>query len=230
MNESLTPRAAGRPAAAGAGRLRHRARLHRPAPDQRAAVTPRMASAPASNGAIFQAATYRPLFEDRRARHVGDMLTIVIIEKTSAGKTGARHRQQDRQRQLLGRQAAGPEHRRHRPVGRGCERREQVRRTRTTTRAPATTSPARIGVTVTEVLPNGNLIVSGEKQVAIEQGHRVHPLLRHGQPGHHPDRQHGRRRPRSPTRASSTAPTASIDRGRDDGQLVSRFFLSVLPF
>jgi flagellar L-ring protein precursor FlgH len=48
----------------------------------------RVAGVP-SNGAIFQAATYRPLFEDRRARHVGDMLTIVINEKTSAGKTGS---------------------------------------------------------------------------------------------------------------------------------------------
>jgi flagellar L-ring protein precursor FlgH len=49
---------------------------------------PAEAIAPPANGAIFQAASYRPLFEDRRARHVGDLLTIVINEKTSAGKTG----------------------------------------------------------------------------------------------------------------------------------------------
>ncbi len=40
----------------------------------------------ASNGTIYQAATYRPMFEDRRARHVGDMLTIAINEKTQASK------------------------------------------------------------------------------------------------------------------------------------------------
>ena len=45
--------------------------------------------APASNGAIYQAASYRPMFEDRRARHIGDMLTIAIVEKTAAVKAGA---------------------------------------------------------------------------------------------------------------------------------------------
>ena len=42
-------------------------------------------AAPA-NGAIFQAAAYRPMFEDRRARLVGDIITITINERTSAGK------------------------------------------------------------------------------------------------------------------------------------------------
>jgi flagellar L-ring protein precursor FlgH len=42
-----------------------------------------------SNGAIFQAQAYRPHFEDRRARLVGDVINIVITERTSAGKNGA---------------------------------------------------------------------------------------------------------------------------------------------
>ena len=42
-----------------------------------------------ANGAIFQVATYRPLFEDRRARHVGDLLTIDLVEKTSARKSSS---------------------------------------------------------------------------------------------------------------------------------------------
>src|SRR5262245_54779740 len=37
-----------------------------------------------SNGAIFQASQYRPLFEDHRARLVGDTITVVIVEKISA--------------------------------------------------------------------------------------------------------------------------------------------------
>ena len=36
-----------------------------------------------SNGAIFQVATTRPLFEDRVPRYVGDTMTVVIEEKTS---------------------------------------------------------------------------------------------------------------------------------------------------
>jgi len=37
-----------------------------------------------SNGAIFQADRYRPLFEDHRARLVGDTITVQITEKVSA--------------------------------------------------------------------------------------------------------------------------------------------------
>lgn len=43
--------------------------------------------APLPSGSIFQASAYRPIFEDRRARLVGDVLTISISENTAAGKT-----------------------------------------------------------------------------------------------------------------------------------------------
>ncbi|MFM8767013.1 MAG: flagellar basal body L-ring protein FlgH, partial [Rubrivivax sp.] len=43
--------------------------------------------APPSNGAIFQVGQYRPLFEDHRARLVGDTLTISIVEKVSASQS-----------------------------------------------------------------------------------------------------------------------------------------------
>ena len=42
--------------------------------------------APPSNGAIFNIASARPLFEDRRARFVGDTITINIAEKVQASK------------------------------------------------------------------------------------------------------------------------------------------------
>lgn len=54
-------------------------------------VTPPMAP-PASpaNGAIFQAsAGYAPLYEGWRAKHVGDPLTIVLVESTSASKSSS---------------------------------------------------------------------------------------------------------------------------------------------
>ena len=43
-----------------------------------------MLAPPVNNGAIFQAQQYRPLFEDHRARLVGDALTVQITEKVSA--------------------------------------------------------------------------------------------------------------------------------------------------
>ena len=42
--------------------------------------------AAATSGAIYNVASARPLFEDRRARFIGDIITINIAEKTSASK------------------------------------------------------------------------------------------------------------------------------------------------
>ena len=54
------------------------------------ALPPVVAASPPSpaqaNGAIFQAAAYRPLFEDHRARLPGDTLTVQIVEKVSASQ------------------------------------------------------------------------------------------------------------------------------------------------
>src|SRR5207245_3445984 len=50
-------------------------------------VLPQPVAAPVvSNGAIFQATQYRPLFEDHRARLVGDSITVQIVEKVSASQ------------------------------------------------------------------------------------------------------------------------------------------------
>ena len=52
------------------------------------------------NGAIFNTASSRPLFEDRRARLVGDTLTINIVEKTQASKKSDTRRTQPERRRL----------------------------------------------------------------------------------------------------------------------------------
>ena len=49
------------------------------------------------DGAIFASANYRPLFEDRRARHVGDTLIVSINENINASKDC---RDEDRPRRL----------------------------------------------------------------------------------------------------------------------------------
>ena len=41
-----------------------------------------------ANGAIYQAQTFRPVFEDRRGRMVGDIINVVITERTTANKNG----------------------------------------------------------------------------------------------------------------------------------------------
>ena len=41
----------------------------------------------ANPGAIFQSGAYRPLFEDVRARMVGDAIIITIVENTTSSTT-----------------------------------------------------------------------------------------------------------------------------------------------
>jgi flagellar L-ring protein precursor FlgH len=120
--------------------------------------------APASNGAIYQSASYRPMFEDRRARHIGDTLTIAIVEKTAAVKAGASSGNKSgsvsfstpglAQGRLGGTVAANA-------ANKFADGDNQ---------SASNTFTGTIGVTVTEVLPNGNLIVTGEKQVAMNKG------------------------------------------------------------
>ena len=48
-------------------------------PEARTAIAP-------ANGSIYNVANSRPLFEDRRARFIGDTITINIAEMTAAAK------------------------------------------------------------------------------------------------------------------------------------------------
>jgi flagellar L-ring protein precursor FlgH len=55
-------------------------------------VPPSQAAAPANPGSLFPTVSsnngaYRPMFEDRRARHVGDTITIVLNERTVANRS-----------------------------------------------------------------------------------------------------------------------------------------------
>ena len=57
---------------------------------QPTAVRPMLAdTGTPTEGAIYNTNTFRPMFEDRRARHIGDILTVSIVEKTAANKSGA---------------------------------------------------------------------------------------------------------------------------------------------
>ena len=117
-----------------------------------------------SNGAIYQAAAYRPLFEDRRARHIGDIMTINIVEKTAAVKAGA---SSGNKSGSAGFAAPG--------VMRGVFGAQVATEAATKfsdadNQSASNTFTGTISVTVTEVLPNGNLIVAGEKQVAMNKG------------------------------------------------------------
>ena len=195
----------------------------------------------ASNGAIYQANYARPLFEDRRARNIGDVITINIVESTSASKN----------------------------VSSSAGRTSSVAETAATpTIFGYTPSPSKLGVagilggatnfdtsitasgvqkfegkvdtsqknallgtltvTVIDVLPNGNLLVSGEKQMGLNEGTEY-------------VRFSGVVNPSTISSANVVTSTQVADariefKGRgemDSAQAMgwlTRFFLSVLPF
>lgn len=120
-----------------------------------------------NNGAIYQERTFRPLFEDKRARYVGDTITIIMVENTSANKknnatsnnTGSVAINTDN---LLGQNESSLE--RMSPRG-GGTRKSSAEDSGVAQNAFTTT----LAVTVNEVLPNGNLVVSGEKQIGFDK-------------------------------------------------------------
>ena len=118
-----------------------------------------------NNGAIFQQASYRPVFEDPRARLRGDIITIAINEKNSASRTSKSSTQK------TGDVKAGV------PTvfgvpGKFVQGLNVEANSANTYSGKGNTSndnafTGTITVTVVDVLPNGNLLVSGEKQIGI---------------------------------------------------------------
>jgi flagellar L-ring protein precursor FlgH len=120
-----------------------------------------------NNGAIFQAGVNdRPMFEDRRARHVGDVLIINIVETTSAsGKSG--HNDDNSGSVAVTTPlitATGVA----KNTSFGMAGTSSVKSGSKSDSSGSNTFSGAITVTVTEVLANGNLRVAGEKQVAIK--------------------------------------------------------------
>lgn len=119
-----------------------------------------------TNGTIFQQNAFRPMFEDHKARMVGDNLTIVITENHRATKNGAESN--DRSNQVnYGIAPVIFDKKYPKMTGTGGGNREfEENSSKTANNLFSGT----IAVTVIDVTPNGNLIVSGEKQIAMDSG------------------------------------------------------------
>jgi flagellar L-ring protein precursor FlgH len=117
-----------------------------------------------SDGAIYNPGSFRPMFEDHRARHIGDMLTINIVEKTAANKAGASTGNKSGSVSFA---TPGPLQAR---LGGAVSTSAATKYADGDTQSASNTFTGQMGVTVSEVLPNGNLIVVGEKQIAMDKG------------------------------------------------------------
>ncbi len=123
----------------------------------------------ATPGAIYQASGRgNALFEDRRPRNVGDILTIVISEKADASKNSATTA--SRNGKLSADFGVTPK-----ILGGLLRGQDAGLAGDTSLNAKGGANAANafngvITVTVVDVTPNGNLVVSGEKQMLINQG------------------------------------------------------------
>ncbi|WP_395698997.1 flagellar basal body L-ring protein FlgH [Aquabacterium sp.] len=130
------------------------------------AAAPQAAPAPAANGAIFQADRYRPLVEDYRARLVGDTLTVQITEKVSATQKATSTIDKSGETDFGLTAFPGVKNvsklARLNAAGSNANKFDGKGVTESSNDFSGT-----ITATVVQVLPNGHLIIAGEKQIGV---------------------------------------------------------------
>lgn len=182
-------------------------------------------NAPAT-GSLFSSSRYRPGFEDRRPRLVGDTLTIQIVENVTASQTSTSTI--DRKDTLASSVSALPF------TGTGMLGKLGVGADSSNAfsgkggTSSANTFTGSITATVVQVLPNGHLVVAGEKQIGVNENVDVLRFTGTVDP-----------RAVQPGSVVSSAAVANMrveSKGRGaQGEAqalgwLSRFFLNVLPF
>ncbi|RTL33618.1 MAG: flagellar basal body L-ring protein FlgH [Burkholderiales bacterium] len=120
---------------------------------------------PAENGAIFQAGGYRPLYETHRARMVGDIITVTISEAVSA--TQQTTSSIEKKGSVSSSITAVPLVRLDQVAKLGAAGSSDNKFDGTGSTAATGNFTGTITATVIEVLPNGHLIVAGEKQIGV---------------------------------------------------------------
>ncbi|MBH9553545.1 flagellar basal body L-ring protein FlgH [Inhella gelatinilytica] len=127
---------------------------------------PDLPQAQPRNGAIFNANTYRPLFEQHRARLVGDTLMISIVEKISASQSSTS--EADRSGSLSGEISGLPGLDAAKVLGRASVGAKSGNKT--TGKGSNQNSNEFTGTVtaiVQAVLPNGHLLITAEKQIGV---------------------------------------------------------------
>jgi len=134
---------------------------------------------PPQQGAIFQAGYGLALYEDIRAHRVGDILTVVLSENTNASKQASTSTAKDTNVDvanpvLFGRQLGFDLPRPFSSNLKGSSLATTVDNSASFDgegdSAQSNSLTGSVTVTVAEVLPNGNLIVQGQKHMTINQG------------------------------------------------------------
>lgn len=123
-----------------------------------------------TNGAIYQAGYSKSMFEDPRARNVGDLLTVLLEEKTDAQKKASTSTAKDNSIEFGAPTIFGQ------PV---THNGNDILSASVSTAtefdgegesAQSNRLTGSITVFVSNVLPNGNLVIRGEKRLTLNQG------------------------------------------------------------
>jgi flagellar L-ring protein FlgH len=126
-----------------------------------------------TDGAIYRTSSGMSLFQDTKARQPGDLLTIVLVERTQASTSASTNTSKESSagieapslfggpltangRNLLNTEVSGARS----FNGKGDS-------------AQSNRLDGNLTVTVVDRLPNGNLIVRGEKRLSLNQGNEV---------------------------------------------------------
>ena len=125
---------------------------------------------PVNDGAIYRAGYEMALFADQRARRIGDIITIELIEKTNASKKASTKTKKENSMDIATPSIFGG------PVtyigkqilAATADAKRDFAGEGNSTQSNSLTG--RISVTVVNVLPNGNLMVRGEKLLTLNQG------------------------------------------------------------
>lgn len=132
-------------------------------------AAPAMMAPPPSDGSLYRSATSVSLFEDKRARRVGDVITILLSENTSSSKKADTAIKKDDSIAIDGGLVLGAQPR----IG-GVNMETAVNSARDFSGGASSDQSNRLNGTITvmvaDVLPNGLLEVRGEKWLTLNRG------------------------------------------------------------
>jgi flagellar L-ring protein precursor FlgH len=139
------------------------------------------APTPVGNGSIYQAGYGMSWFEDLRAKRVGDLLTVKLVEKTSGEKESTTTVEKDNTNTIANPTIFGTTPSARMPqiplISRSNETLSLQNSTSSSHSFEGSSDSSlsnklsgEITVTVVELLPNGNMKIRGEKRLGINEG------------------------------------------------------------
>ena len=126
---------------------------------------------PLPNGSIYQPGRTVQLFEDNKAYRAGDVLSVTLSESTNASKSAATNTSKDDEVDVSASAIFGSE---GPTINGNTALTSNLNAERAFSgsgdTAQSNSLSGEIAVTVTHVLPNGNLVIRGEKILGLNQG------------------------------------------------------------